>query len=400
MRRPKVLVIGDAVVPTGYSRVIREIFEPLAGRFELTQLATRYRGGPNDYSWPLIHDAHGNDAYGWARIPGLVDELRPDIVFLLYDLGYQAHYVERIEAAGSRTRTVVYSPIEGGPIEREVLESLRGISRYVVFTPAAKSIVCAGLDSLAPRPSFPPIDVIPHGVDTEIFRPLAADDKASRRAARSALGLDGRDEAFIVLNANRNLPKKRLDITIEGFAAFAKGKPASVRLFMHTAVQGSGWNLALLARRHGIADRLILSSADGESPAVDNSVLNAIYNATDVGVNTSNSEGWGLVALEHACTCRPQILPDTAYLRSIWGDAATYLPAQARMTYMGDHTTGIVVSPQDLAHALGRMYESEDLRLEMADRARRKAHTPEYQWSDIARRWGRLFDEVVDSPTP
>lgn len=47
MRR--ILIIGDAVAPTGFARVIRSIFEPLHKNFELHQLATRYDGRPHDY---------------------------------------------------------------------------------------------------------------------------------------------------------------------------------------------------------------------------------------------------------------------------------------------------------------------------------------------------------------
>jgi|GEM_PF-6940122 len=42
---PRILIIGDAVAPTGFARVIRSIFQPLRQDFELHQLATRYLGG-------------------------------------------------------------------------------------------------------------------------------------------------------------------------------------------------------------------------------------------------------------------------------------------------------------------------------------------------------------------
>ena len=40
--KPKILIIGDAVAPTGFARVIRSIFELLHKDYELHQLATRY----------------------------------------------------------------------------------------------------------------------------------------------------------------------------------------------------------------------------------------------------------------------------------------------------------------------------------------------------------------------
>jgi len=51
--KPKILIIGDAVAPTGFSRVIRSIFRELLADYELHQLATRYDGGEHDYPWKL-----------------------------------------------------------------------------------------------------------------------------------------------------------------------------------------------------------------------------------------------------------------------------------------------------------------------------------------------------------
>jgi hypothetical protein len=51
--RPKILIIGDAVAPTGFARVIRSIFEPLCKHYEVHQLATRYDGAPHNYPWKL-----------------------------------------------------------------------------------------------------------------------------------------------------------------------------------------------------------------------------------------------------------------------------------------------------------------------------------------------------------
>jgi len=49
----RILIIGDAVAPTGFARVIRSIFQPLQNDFELHQLATRYDGQPHNYPWQL-----------------------------------------------------------------------------------------------------------------------------------------------------------------------------------------------------------------------------------------------------------------------------------------------------------------------------------------------------------
>ena len=82
---PRILIIGDAVAPTGFARVIRSIFEPLHRDYELHQLATRYDGGPHDYPWKLYPARKGQSVYGYDQILPLITEIAPDIVFLLGD---------------------------------------------------------------------------------------------------------------------------------------------------------------------------------------------------------------------------------------------------------------------------------------------------------------------------
>src|SRR5205823_13314929 len=101
---------------------------------------------------------------------------------------------------------------------------------------------------------FPPLEVIPHGVDTHRFFPLSDDDVGRRVEARRAMKLNDPEhrDAFIVLNANRNMPRKRIDLTMQGFAEFAKDKPTNVKLYLHMALQDTGWNVIALAKRYGI----------------------------------------------------------------------------------------------------------------------------------------------------
>ena len=86
----KILIIGDAVAPTGFSRVIRSIFRELQADYELHQLATRYDGGEHDYPWKLYKASSGRSVYGYDQIPALVEQIQPAIVFLLYDIRFRS----------------------------------------------------------------------------------------------------------------------------------------------------------------------------------------------------------------------------------------------------------------------------------------------------------------------
>jgi D-inositol-3-phosphate glycosyltransferase len=203
------------------------------------------------------------------------------------------------------------------------------------------------------------------------------------------------DDAFIVLNANRNQPRKRIDLTIEGFALFAQGKPDNVKLYLHMGLEDAGWNLAVMARRHGIEHRLILSSPERGVPTASEARLNLIYNACDVGLNTSTGEGWGLVSFEHGATGAAQIVGRHSACAELWEGAAELMQPSYRLTTERTLIDGWYVTPETVAAAIQKLYADRDLRLERGRQAHANATRPEYAWHAIADRWRALFDDVI-----
>src|SRR5438128_8610059 len=132
--KPTILIISDAVAPTGFARVIRNIFEPWNDHFELHQLATRYDGRAHDYPWELYRASAGSSVYGYDQIRSLIHKIQPAIVFLLYDIPFQVPYMEALRNVEHRLEIVVYSPVEAGPIAPEMIERLHGVSRYVLYS--------------------------------------------------------------------------------------------------------------------------------------------------------------------------------------------------------------------------------------------------------------------------
>ncbi|MGZ8846196.1 MAG: glycosyltransferase family 4 protein [Pyrinomonadaceae bacterium] len=399
----RILIIGDAVAPTGFARVIRSIFEPLQSDFELHQLATRYDGRPHDYPWRLYPAAKGKSVYGYDRILPLIEEIKPEIVFLLYDIPFQVPYMEELRKAKPQPKVVIYSPVESGPIAPEIMQRLSGVSRYVLYTDYGRREIARSLDSVRaqdPTFKFPELEVISHGVDTHRFYPLGEDDgdiPSRRIEARRAMKLVDAEhlEAFIVLNANRNMPRKRIDLTMQGFAQFAKDKPANVKLYLHMATEDSGWNVLILAKRYGIFDRLMMTQADNSRPQFSDEQLNLLYNACDVGITTTTGEGWGMVSFEHAATRAAQIVPRHTSLADLWAGAAEFVEPVMKLTWPGNLTDAHIVSPAGVADALQRLYEDRERRNTLAQAAYGNATRAEFNWTSIAAQWQRLFAEVT-----
>jgi glycosyltransferase involved in cell wall biosynthesis len=406
--KPRVLVVGDAVAPTGFARVLHSILGRLCDTYEFHHLGINYGGGPHPFAWKIYPaDAGGGDFHGVSRLRETVERVRPRMVFLLNDLWVLGRYADALRDCRDGIKVVAYSPVDAGPLEPELVAPITDLDRLVLYTRFGRREVEAALAELlrrSPERRLPPLAVIPHGVDADVFRPLTAPASpvdtaafaASRTAARCLLfgGTELRD-AWIVLNANRNQPRKRIDITIKGFGLFARDKPPDVRLYLHMGIIDCGWNVVALARRYGIEDRLILTADESRLPAVPDDVLNRIYNSCDVGINTALGEGWGLVNLEHAATGAAQVVPRHSACAELWEGAGELLEPAVSLTLEGVLTEGWLVTPEEVARGLDRLYASPDLLRQLSAASYAVATRPEYRWAEVAQAWDRLFREVL-----
>jgi len=371
MARPRILALGEVLTPSGYARVLQGLLPFLANRFDVHVFSRGYFGPPATGPWNVHPNLDPLDVWGIDQVPALVARLQPDLVWIAYDA---ALYLVHRRALVDRP-TVLYCPIDGTDPDRDHLAGLSSLAR-LVFTPRSREIVCRAM------PDLPAIDVLPHGVDTAIFRPL--EDRAALRRR-----LFGIDEGFVILNANRNNRRKRPDLTIEGFARFAATRPdASLCLHMDP-VRDS--DLRTLVQQAGIDPRRVIFS-DRE---LTSEALNELYNACDVGVNTSAGEGWGLVSFEHAATGAPQVVPLHSACAELWADAGVFLEpidsSRAPMALCENQD----VTAVGLADALARLYDDEAYRRERGHRAYRTASDPRYRWETIARGWDDLFTSLV-----
>ncbi|MES2639477.1 MAG: glycosyltransferase [Myxococcota bacterium] len=395
----RILVIGDGNAPTGFGRVVHSILERMPARYDLHHLGINHRGDPHRARWPIYPAMTGGDPYGVDRVPELVERLDPALVFVVCDPWILTRYAGALARYRRRIRTVGYLPVEGTPLDPSVALGLRHLDRIVAYNQFGASALGeafrqAGVDdvSLGARD----IGIIPHGIDTKVFHPLGP-DLADRRLAKKALLPDTPDfqDSFIVFNGNRNQPRKRIDITMKGFARFAQGKPNNVKLYLHMGVEDAGWNLLAMARRLGIEDRLILTSTAPQLPSEPEDKLNLIYNVGDVGITTTIGEGWGLVSFESAATGAPQIVPRHTSCAELWEGHAEMMEPAFSLTTERILLDGWFVTEVAVADALERLYRDPVLRAERGRQAYARATDPALSWDRIADQWVGLFDELL-----
>lgn len=393
MNKIKLFVWGDAVTPTGFSRVLHSIVDHLPkDKYEISWLAINYGGDPHKYPYDIYPAMNGGDVYGFNRLDELLKRIKPDLIFTLNDAWVADVFVGKIYDIYNNKdipKIVSYTPVDAEDHNPEWYRNLaKGL--IVAYTKFGKKVIDKALLEI---PHDREVKVITHGVDTNLFYKYD-EDKA---LIKSRLYPDKDDflDSFVVLNGNRNQPRKRLDITMKAFALFAKGKPDNVKLLMHCGVTDSHINVVLLAKRLGIEQRLILTSLNSGVRTVTNKKLNLIYNSADVGVNTSLGEGFGLVSIEHAVTGAPQIVPNHSACTEIYRDCGLLVPKAMPYTLDNINTTGYLVKARDVANKLEELYTSPKLYADLSKKSLDKFTSPDYSWDNISQQWDKLFDEEL-----
>jgi len=392
MAKPKLLWCGDIVAMTGFARVTENVLERICDQYEVVVLSHNWWGDPtplqSKYKMYPSSNRFQTAPFGEERIREVVEKEKPDIVFTINDMWIINEQYKRIKDLHDQKlfKFVGYAPMDSygwtGCLD-ETANNWDGVVSYTEF--GAHEFIRGGIKK--------PITIIPHGITANQFYPM---DKAE---ARKRLSL--KDDIFIVFNGNRNQFRKRIDITVEGFAKFAKDKP-DTQLYLHMGLKDQGWDvMPLFARamqREGIDPngRIILTAQTQGPPNVEVDFLNAIYNAVDVGVNTCKGEGWGLVSHEHAACRVAQVVPNHTSCKEIFEGYGRLI----RCDHVDVDTNYAREMPcpssDHLAAILTELYEDREKREATAELCYLRATDERFNWDTIAHQFGEVFQEVLN----
>lgn len=389
--RIKVLFVSDLVAPTGFAKVSHSIIKFLPqDKYEIHGLGVNYRGDPHNYGFPIYPAGMGGRVYGEDRLVQLLQGIKFDIVYILNDAWIVNVYLNAIKEAKLEhmPKIVVYFPVDSEYHDPEWYKNFDIVSKAVTYTNYARNVV--NDDTCAPKLK---LSIIPHGIDKSVFYKKFV---VRKDAKLTLFGDTPNAHKFIFLNANRNQPRKRLDITMEGFKLFSAGKD-DVALYMHCGVRDAHIDVPRLAIRLGIDSKLILTSLRPGIQTVPEDVLNTIYNACDVGLNTSLGEGWGLTSIEHAVTGAPQIVPNHSACAEIFGGCGVMVPPKLGFTFDHSMTVGQLVDPIDVASAMEKVYSNKEYYNEVSQSAMEKFLSEKYSWEHISHMWDEVFTEVINN---
>lgn len=374
----KLLWIGDAVVPTGFSRVTHNILEHLRHKWDVHVLGVNYDGDPSPYQsqYKLYPAMLGGDVWGLGRLEELVRGIKPDVICINNDPWNVVRYLGQIP---NNFPTVAYMPVDA-PNQGSARE-LSVLSRAITYTNfGRKELMLGGFNGKC--------EVIPHGVDTTLFHPV--DQLECRRHLNTPTPMTEEQlkSMFIVGCVNRNQPRKRLDLVIQYFTQFWYniGQPSHVYLYFHTANRDQGWNVVQLAEYYGIRNQIMFTNPRmSMRTGLKETDLKYIYGIHDVHLSCTMGEGWGLTQHESMAGRIAQVAPRYSALAEWCKDAVRFVECTSwAATPNGVNTIGGIPGMQETVEALTELYQNPERRAEIAEAGYRRATEERFQWSKIA----------------
>lgn len=388
--KKKLLVIGDFPVYTGFGTVLHNLLPHWKNDYELYIMGINYYGDwtPAVAEYRIWPAAQGDDVYGFNKVFTFLSQLQPDLVFILNDPWVAVEYKrgimkyrEQVDTE-KKTKFFLYCPVDAPNVKPQYVEPLNDIfDRVITYTEFAKfELIMSGLKI--------PCDVLPHGVDTNVYKPY------DKRTAKLQCGLP--EDSFIFLTVSRNQPRKRLDLTMSYFADWVTREniPANVRWYYHGELIDQGWDILQLAHYFGISNRLIVTSkSEGNSVTLEQ--LNAIYNAADVFYSTTVAEGWFLPLAEAMATKTPALVPNHSALAEWPNGAVHYINApEIYASTMALNTIHYIPDRESTIAGLQSLYESSIYRKELADKGYKLITQDTFNWRIIAQQFKDIFSKV------
>jgi len=378
MKEPiKILWMSDPpLFFTGFGTVTKEILTRLTrtDRYQIACVGWGYDGWPYDRTEiPFDIYPSKNPNLNPDTLLKVLDEYQPQILISFGDVWMVEWVVDLPNRA--KFKFLPYFPLDGAPLYPPWGKLIRNADVPVVYSKFAQDLISK---------SFPDLktELIYHGVDTTVFRPLT--EKKKRPAA-----LEGK---FIVGCVARNQPRKNLPALIKAFSRFYLDKPEAV-LYLHTNPDDIGWDILDLLKRYGVFKRTCISRSASVQKGVRNEKLNEIYNLFDVMVLPSAGEGFGLPILEAMAAGTPVIATNYSACVELLEGRGEVIGVKEFITAGRHNVEYAIPDIDDLITKLDLLYSRADLRKKHSESGLEFART--LDWEVIVKSWDRLLTKVA-----
>lgn len=388
----------------GYSYAIFELAKELATKkdIELTLYGFQnfYRNPNHLRDLPdnvYEYDAFANEepkqaGFGFEQITEFVSINQPDVCIVYNDMVVVSNVIDKLyKVPNKKFKIIVYIDQVYLHQKKEYIQLLNEKADFILaFTKYWEECALSQGIKL-------PTDYLQHGFNPLIHYPFP------KYLARQYYSLKKDD--FIILNLNRNQPRKRWDICLQAFAEIVKkhqDKP--VKLLIATTLQGS-WNLLEVFERELKKRDLTLEEGMKHLIMIDNpqqlsdEEVNILYNLADIGINTCDGEGFGLCNFQQAAIGIPQVVPAIGGFLDFFDKDTSFMIQPILNLYIESSRDGVGGESQlclykDFVDAIDAYITNPKLLEEHGKNARAKI-LQDYKWSDLGNKLHKIINDVV-----
>lgn len=383
----------------GYSKVVYElvkcndIFKKHKIEFSVYGFQKFYENPAHRRDIPdsvEIYDAFSKEeprvqGFGFTEVRKYVNEKKPDVCIVYNDMMVLHNVINQLKLAqnedGLKFKIIAYIDQVYLNQKKEFIEFInKNADHGILFTPYWEKIILEQGLSI-------PTSYLQHGFNPMTYFPIP------KKLARKYYNL--KEEDFIILNLNRNQPRKRWDICMKAFAEIVSRHHTDkkvIKLLIATAIQGA-WNLLELFERELKKRGLSLEQGMKHLIILDNpqqitdEETNILYNIADIGINTCDGEGFGLCNFEQAGMGIPQVLPNIGGFQDFF-DENNCMLCQPKMSYYVDNSRDAVCGEAllcdytDFVEGIESYYKDAEL-MQKHGQAARKRIVENYRWTDL-----------------
>jgi hypothetical protein len=328
----------------------------------------------------ISHDASAcedpkEEGFGYKQLSDYIDTVDPALVIIYNDPLVIHRFLDAIkyDKITSKFKLWLYLDQLYGGIAQPLIDRIDEAADVVyTFTEKWKNVY----ESYFTAGCKAKVRVMGHAADPDVFKPLE-----NRKAFRSELKIPS--ISIVFLNCNRNTERKRLDLCVQGFVKLLVNNPSTMmHMVFATGIDprtGAFYDIRrifmseILSANLDLAefgDRVLVIDTSGQMILNDDGI-NKLYNCSDIGINTSDGEGFGLCQLEHLQTGAPQIVTSVGSYDFLNGCSIT-VPTKQRLYHNQTMPLGLfseVALADDIASAMQDAINSlETMRSAVADK--------------------------------
>lgn len=396
--------------PTGYGRIANEMIPRIASdtRHEIVHHAI---SGLNRVLPFTIKDVR---VYGQSSLGGElgmydVPEINRiegvDLNMLNFDCWAVSQIIQQFDFP-----FVVYPPIDHDPLPKnwkDVLVKADWVVPYCKFGLKVLEQWVEIDDRVDHDLLYDYPDYIYHGVDTDTYKP---DEDVTKKI------FDVDEDVFVVMLAKNNQGTRWKPVRqLRAFKMFLEevGEDNAM-MYLHSNIQGkNSFNLSYMIPRLGLGDNVKLVNQGQYRWGLPEKQLAALYSASDVLLNCTSGEGFGLPIIE-AFSCEtpvigtgfssmPELISgeegeikhEEGEESFITEDRGILVPTWDVEPTLGKHSWRRTVRAEDIKEALLWAYENREDLKEMGVNARTWAEA-NCSWDVIAPQWFEFFDRYED----